>query len=302
MKGAIIMGKSKSIEEQQRQNQEFQNYLKEIQQNLDERAKTHGEEFLKKMKEYYGGEYDQVIHIGAAEKYDFRQMDEVTLSNLQNVIQSTVDAIFPGSKQEKGMEEKAKEAIATVTDFRGMAAAIATNLIIGAMNILAASSEITFNYSIKSESICPGLALHILVANDAYKDKRWFHNTEIVESYVRYELIFSYSQVQTEMDIKYFNYQLLSIEDMEKAVNVLKSKYAEALVDPDVSDEKLESMEKRINMAEAQVDKSREEVKKAIAAHNVNRIKGMDSAPSFSSKRKERIAAYIQSAGSAAHE
>lgn len=296
------MGKSKSIAEQQQQNQEFQNYIKEIQQNLDEKAKMHGEEFLNKMKEYYGGEYNNVIRIGAAEKYDFRQLDEVTLNNLQDVIQGTVDAIFPGNKQEQGMGKAAKEAIATVADFRNMAAAVATNLIIGAMNILATSSEITFNYSIKSESICPGLTLHVLVANDSYKDKRWFSNTEIVESYVRYELIFSYGQVQTEMDITYFNNQLAAIEKLEESVNILKGRYAEALTDPDVSDEKLESMEKRIDMAEKQVDKSREEVKKAIAAHNVNRLKCVDSALPLSSKRKDRIAAYIQSAGCAAHE
>lgn len=296
------MGKSKSIEDQQRQNQEFQNYIKEIQQTLDEKAKKHGEEFLGKVKEYYGGEYDKVVRIGAAEKYDFRQLDEVTFKNLQDVIQSTVDAIFPGSKQEQSMEEKAKEAIATVVDFRGMAAAVATNLIMGAMNILSTSSEVTFNYGIKSESICPGLTLHVLVANDSYKDSRWFHNTEIVESYVRYELLFSYNQVQTEMDIKYFNYQLAAIEKLEESVNVLKGKYAEALADPDVSDEKLESMERRIDMAEKQVDKSREEVKKAIAAHNVNRLKGMDSALSLNGKRRERIAAYIQSTGGMAHE
>ena len=296
------MGKSKSIEDQQRQNQEFQNYIKEIQQTLDEKAKKHGEEFLGKVKEYYGGEYDKVVRIGAAEKYDFRQLDEVTFKNLQDVIQSTVDAIFPGSKQEQSMEEKAKEAIATVVDFRGMAAAVATNLIMGAMNILSTSSEVTFNYGIKSESICPGLTLHVLVANDSYKDSRWFHNTEIVESYVRYELLFSYNQVQTEMDIKYFNYQLAAIEKLEESVNVLKGKYAEALADPDVSDEKLESMERRIDMAEKQVDKSREEVKKAIAAHNVNRLKGMDSALSLNGKRRERIAAYIHSTGGMAHE
>lgn len=296
------MGKSKSIEDQQRQNQEFQNYIKEIQQTLDEKAKKHGEEFLSKVKEYYSGEYDRVVRIGAAEKYDFRQLDEVTFKNLQDVIQGTVDAIFPGSKQEQSLEEKAKEAIATVADFRGMAAAVATNLIMGAMNILATSSEVTFNYGIKSESICPGLTLHVLVANDSYKDSRWFHNTEIVESYVRYELLFSYSQVQTEMDIKYFNYQLAAVEKLEESVNILKGKYAEALIDPDVSDEKLESMEKRIDMAEKQVDKSREEVKKAIAAHNVNRMKGVDNAQSFSGKRRDRIAAYIQSAGGVAHE
>lgn len=296
------MGKSKSIEEQQKENTKFQAYIDDIQQTMSKKAKMHEEEFLNKMKEYYGSEYDAVIHIGAAEKYDFRQLDEVTLKNLQDVIQGAVDAIFPGSKQDQGMDEKAKEAISTVVDFRGMAAAVATNLIMGAMNILATSSDITFNYGIKSESICPGLTLHVLVANDSYKSSQWFNNTEIVESYIRYELIFSYSQVQTEMDIKYFNYQLAAIEKLEESVNVLKGKYAEALVDPEVSDEKLESMEKRINMAEQQVDKSRDEVKKAIAAHNANQIKRVNSAPSFSNKRKERIAAYIQSVGSVARE
>lgn len=296
------MGKSKSIEEQQKQNQEFQNYLKEIQANLTEKAKVYEGDFLNKMKEYYGGEYDSVIRIGAEEKYDFRQMNEVTLDNLQDVIQRTVDAIFPGSKQEQSMDEKAKEAVAKVTDFRGMAAAVATNLIIGAMNVLATSSEITFNYGIRSESICPGLTLHVLVANNSYRDKRWFDNTEIVENYIRYELIFSYRQVETEMDIGYFNSQLAAIAKLEESVNILKGKYAEALIDPDIPDDKLESMEKRIDMAEKQVDKSREEVKKAIATHNANLMKGMVGASSFSSKRQERIAAYIQSTEYVAHE
>lgn len=296
------MGKSKSIEEQQKNNAKFQAYIDDIQQKMSKKAKIHEEEFIKKMKEYYGDEYDTVTHIGAAEKYDFRQLDEVTLKNLQDVIQSAVDAIFPGSKQDQKMKEEAKEAISTVEDFRGMAAAVATNLIMGAMNVLATSSDITFNYSIKSESICPGLTLHVLVANDSYKSSEWFNNTEIVESYVRYELIFSYSQVQTEMDIKYFNYQLDAIAKLEQSVSVWKGKYAEAVMDPAVSDEQLDAMAKRISMVEEQVNNSREEVKKAIDAHNANRIMLANSVPSFSRKRKKMIAAYIQSAWSMAHE
>ncbi len=61
-------------------------------------------------------------------------------------------------------------------------------------------------------------------------------------------------------------------------------------------------MEKRIDMAEKQVEKSREEVKKAIAAHNVKRIKQMANMSSFSGKRKERVAAYVQSIGGIIHE
>lgn len=300
------MGKSKSIEEQQKQNEKFQEYLATIQKNLDERASQYQSEFQKKVETYYGGEYTNVIRIGFAEKYDFRQMDEVTFGNLQNVIQSTVDAIFPGTKQDPDMDEKAKEAISKVGDFRGMAAAVATNLIIGAMNILSASSEITFNYSIKSESICPGLTLHVLVANDAYKSEQWFHNTEIVESYVKYELIFSYSQVQTEMDIKYFNYQLAAIERLEEAVYTLEERYAEALTNPDISVEQLDSMEKRIDLAKKQIDKSREEVKKAIDAHNIKRLRAAlersKESQSFTGRRVERIASYLLSAGGGAHE
>lgn len=200
------------------------------------------------------------------------------------------------------MDEEAKTAIAKVADFRGLATVVATNLIMGAMNILSSSSEITFNYSIKSESICPGLTLHILVANDAYKDNRWFHNTEIVESYVRYELIFSYSQVQTELDIKYFNYHLASIEKIEEALNLLQCRYVEALADMDFPEEKLVSMKLRITMVTEQLEESRKEVQKAIAAHNVNQIKAALGAPAeargFTSQRMERIAAYMQSAGS----
>ena len=261
------MGKSKSIDERQKQSAEFHDYINEIQRKMIEKASIHEKEFFKKIKDYYGNEYDAVIHIDAAEKYDFRQLNEVTLKNLQDVIQDTVDAIFPGSEQDQGMDDKAKEAISTVADFRGMAAAVATNLIMGSMNILATFSDITFNYGIKSESVCPGLTLHVLVANDSYKSSQWFNNTEIVESYVRYELIFSNNQAQTEMDIKYFNHQLAAIEELEKSVNVLRCKYAEAMMDPEVSDEKLESMEKRISMAEQQVCKSRDEVKKAMAAY-----------------------------------
>jgi len=296
------MGKSKSIQDQQKQNQEFQNYLIEIQKNLKEKADTHRAEFEQRLKDYYGSDYAKVVRIGAGEKYDFRQMDEVTMKNLNSVIQSTVDAIFPGPKQDQQQSEEAKKAIATVTDFRGMAASIATNLITAAMNILSISSEITYNYSLKSESICPGLALHVLVANDAYRDKRWFHNTEILESYVRYELIFSYTQVRVEMDIGYFNTHLQAIQKLENAVNVLYDKYTEMLSDLDVPEERLDSIERRINLAREQIAKSREEVNAAIEAAGVNKLKSRMSNQAITGRRAERISAFLQSAEERVHE
>ncbi len=291
------MGKSKSIQDQQKQNQEFQNYLNEIQKNLKEKADTHRGEFEQRLKEYYGDDYPKVIRIGAGEKYDFRQMNEVTMQNLSNVIQSTVDAIFPGSKQDRQQSEEAKKAIATVADFRGMAASVATNLITAAMNILSISSEITYNYSLKSESVCPGLALHVLVANDAYRNKRWFSNTQIVESYVRYELVFSYNQVQVEMDIGYFNTHLDSIQKLENTVNMLYDKYMEMLLDLDIPEERLESIERRITLAREQIEKARNEVKAAIEAAGVNKLKSRMTGQTITPRRAERISAFLQSAG-----
>lgn len=297
-----LMGKSKSIQDQQKQNQEFQDYLNEIQKNLTEKADNHRAEFEQRLKDYYGSDYPKVIRIGAGEKYDFRQLNEVTLDNLNSVIKSTVDAIFPGPNQDQKQSEAAKTAIATVTNFREMAASIATNLITAAMNILSISSEVTYNYNLKSESICPGLALHVLVANDAYKDKRWFSNTEIVESYVRYELIFSYNQVKAEMDIEYFNTHLQTISNLETSVNLLYEKYTAMLTDLDIPEEKLNSIERRIDIAREQIEKARADVNAAMQAVNADKLKIRMAEQKITGRRAERISAFLQSAGERVHE
>ena len=266
------MGKSKSIQNQQKQNQEFQDYLDEIQQKLKEKAKDNEAKFEEEIKEHYGAEYGSLIHIATAEKFDFRQLNEVTLDNLAKVIQGTINAISPGDGQTKDIKEDAKKEVATIVDYKAMAAAVASNLIMAALNGLTTSSEITYSCDYKAESLCPGLTLHILVANDSYKSSRWFSNTEIVESYVKYQLMFSYQRAGTEVDIQYFSNQAVTIEKYQTALNILQAHYIEMLTDPLVHEEVV-AIEKRINLMEAQITKARDAVQKIINEHKKNKVK-----------------------------
>lgn len=78
----------------------------------------------------------------------------MTLENLAEAIQNTVDVIFPGSKQTKDTAEDVKKAVVTIVGYKAMAA----------LNGLAVASE-------------------------------------IIESYVKYELLFFCQRAGTEIDI-----------------------------------------------------------------------------------------------------
>lgn len=282
------MGKSKSIQEQQKQNQEFQNYLDEIQKNLKGKAKENEEKFEAEIKTFYGDEYGKLIHMGGAEKFDFRQVNEVTLDNLARVVQDTVDAIFPGSKQSEDVKEDVKKAASSIVNYKDMVVHVASSLIMAALKGLEVSTAVNYSCEYKAESLCPGLTLHILVANNSYRSSRWFSNTEIVESYIKYELIFSYQRAGAEIDVQFFNGLLSRIEKYQEALNVLVDRYTEMIVDPSASPEEVDSIEKKMNTMDTQITKARDQVNKAIAEHRQNKLMAMMKKNGLPAERMER--------------
>ncbi len=82
---------------------------------------------------------------------------------------------------------------------------------------------------------------------------------------------------------------------------MLYDKYMEMLLDLDIPEERLESINRRITLAREQIENARNEVKAAIETAGVNKLKSRMAGQTITGRRAERISAFLQSAGERVH-
>lgn len=262
------MGKSKSIKELDDQNKAFQTYLQDIQNQLQTRYKDDLAKFDANVKAFYGEEkYKNVVIITMAERYDFRQVGEVTLDNIKKVIDSVVETVFPGDGQSKEMTDDAQKAMESVKNYKDVAAELAKVVVFAALDAFSASSELKTGCEFSSESICPGVTMHLMVANDSYRDKNWFNNAEIVQTCIKYALVFSYDLAMAEVDIEFIQNKIAEMREWEVTVAELGNTYKKMLLDMSVKPEELQVTKMRYDAAKDEVEAARKAVDDVYRAH-----------------------------------
>lgn len=262
------MGKSNSIQKLSEQNEDFQKYLQDIQSQLRTRYKDDLEKFDANVKAFYGEEkYKNVVTITMGERYDFRQVSEVTLDNIKKVINDVVDAVFPGSGQSSNMSDDAKKAVQSVADYKETAASLAKIMVFAALDAFSTSNDLKTGCEFSSESICPGVTLHLMAANDGYRDKKWFNNAEIVQTCIKYALVFSYDLAMAEVDIEFIQSKINELKEWDKTVADLGNTYKKMLLDMSVKPEDLQVTKMRYDSAKAEVNDARQAVDAIYREH-----------------------------------
>ena len=267
------MGKSKSIKELDDQNKEFQAYLQDIQSQLQTRYKDDLAKFDANVKAFYGEEkYKNVVTITMAERYDFRQVGEVTLDNIKKVIDSVVETVFPGDGSSKDLTDDAQKAMESVKNYKDVAAELAKVVVFAALDAFTISSELKTGCEFSSESICPGVTMHLMVANDSYRDKNWFNNAEIVQTCIKYALVFSYDLAMAEVDIEFIQSKIAEMREWDAAVAELGNIYKKMLLDWSAKPEELQVIKMRYDAAKDEVEAARKAVDDVYQAHTSRNV------------------------------
>lgn len=200
------MGKSPKIQDVQENNKEFQDFLTELQNQLGEKAQKEAKDFADKVEAFYQDKTDHVI-LAEGEKYDYSLSSEVGASTLKDKVTTIVDTLFGlAASSASGRTEidtsengsiisdvtkDVKDSINLILNYKEMAAAVVTNLLIEVLGIFSSSLDIKSSHNYSAEAIAPGLRLHLDVYADSCVSKKFFKNEVIVENYVRFQLIYS---------------------------------------------------------------------------------------------------------------
>lgn len=263
------MGKSTNIKKESEVNEEFQNYLDDLQKKMAERVAAESGDFDAKVAEYYASGED--VHIIAdGEKWDFRQLHDIGAENVANMIQSTVYALFDGRASDdepgqtvgtSGLSDDLVAAFRTINAFRDVAANFAVSLVVGAMKLLSSEMEIKFSHQYTATSLAPGLTMHITVASDSYTDSRFLQGERIFESYVRFKLIYSFARGNLAYQIDNFNEQEKSLSKMVKMVAERAELIMEDFMSGKVDYDTAAKLDAQLELFRRMVDKARADIR-----------------------------------------
>jgi hypothetical protein len=204
------VGHSQSIDDLQKQDKAFQDYLNGLEQQLKDKAKQAEEVLTQTMQSFYtNNKYDDAVQVVSGKQVDFIHETEFTLDNLKAVVDGVAKVVFstpgsppPGTNVDKdGVNAVNKGLGPMVGEIANLELYIAGkvfDLLSNAMLSFGTTTGITYNTVNESKSLGYGLQMFTTVAADAYRTSSFFHNETINEYLYSYEVRFSLKQANKE--------------------------------------------------------------------------------------------------------
>ena len=208
------MGKSNSIQNAEKANADFRKFLLDIQENLTEKFNRKKKSLRRKCNFYTSSRLTTMLMVAEGHKWSYHLMSECGVAMLKNRVKEMVEAFFgvaegeipegnveidktPNGKVSVPASEEVLKALNIIRFFKNLASVSAVNFIIGMFDVLSDKLEISAEHNYSSQAIAPGLTLHVDLYSAAYSNESFLKNDRIVESYVRFKLIYSYALAGT---------------------------------------------------------------------------------------------------------
>lgn len=210
------MGKSQKIQDAAAKDKEFENFLLQRQEESGPKIKAYEGKFEKEVAAFYENTTSEYITIAEGEKWDYHLSSELGLGALKQRVTELVYGIFGVEAQGRTgkqeidktdngsvvmeLSENVLSVIKLVNVYKMMAAAAAANFIFQVMNMFSTKLDISESHNYNAQTLTPGLTLHLDLYNFNYSNTKFLKSDQIVMSYMRFQLIYSYSLAQTITD------------------------------------------------------------------------------------------------------
>lgn len=211
------MGKSQKIQDAAAKDKEFEGFLEQRQKALQPKIEAYRKDFEAAVTRFYTDTKSEHITIAEGEKWDYHLSSDIGAGTMKQRVTDMVYSIFGMAtstrsgktelnKTENGsitmiLSESVKKALSLVSDYKVLAAAAACNFVIQAMDLFSSKLEISDNHNYCSQTLVPGLTLHMDLYSNSYSNERFLHTDKIVTSYARFQLVYSYSLAQAISDM-----------------------------------------------------------------------------------------------------
>ena len=186
------MGQSNSIQEQQEKNQEFQAYINEMNQNMDQRLIALSNDLRGMEDTHYSSFPDRTLLIEGRYSH-LTTLSEWSLRSISKIIDSCSKAIF-GAIAPNGSQKGGAETSASIRQLQSREAYIANaafDIVQGIVSSFNNTTSISVERKVASKPIAPGMTLFIGVENNSYSSKQFFRDEKIIQTLFVFRVFYS---------------------------------------------------------------------------------------------------------------
>ena len=226
-KEGIIMGKAQKIADLEKDNKEFQAFMKQLEESMTTDAEKYVKEFENESKDFYKDDYENVVTIESKNHRDYQFEAEFSTERIAQIITTTSNEVFGIQEGETG------EIVTALGNYKSMATNVAIHFLTNVLASLTWGQTAEYRYNIQHVSIGPGLTLHALIVEKYYDGSTFFAKKKIVQNYIIYKLCFSKTLAKTQADIEYLNNRLNEMQKSETTYNMIYDKWIALLISDD---------------------------------------------------------------------
>lgn len=187
------MGQSNSIQEQQEKNQEFQAYINEMNQNMDQRLIALSNDLRGMEDTHYASFPDRTLLIEGRYSH-LTTLSEWSLRSISKIIDSCSKAIFgaiaPNGSQ-KGSNSETSDSIRQLQSREAYIANAAFDIVQGIVSSFNNTTSMSVERKVASKPIAPGMTLFIGVENNSYSSKQFFTDEKIIQTLFVFRVFYS---------------------------------------------------------------------------------------------------------------
>lgn len=230
------MGKSPTIKNLSKTDQEFTKFMEELGQNVRAAAETYMGEFQASIQKFYAdaGASGKYIQFAAKQHEDYQVETEFSLENIAAVIEKVGKEVF---EDQPGYDEEKQKAMVALGEYSGMAVKLAVSFLTNALSALSWKESASYTHDIHHVAVGPGLTLHLMLVNREYEGRGPIKSKKVFQNFIIYELNFSATKAAAEADVLFLQARLDTIADNTAACKTLQKLLLDTAMSPELKKE-----------------------------------------------------------------
>lgn len=253
------MGKSNTIQEQQKVNQEFQKYIEEMTKNMEQRQNALSGQLDEMEKSHYEKFSDKALLVEG--KYShLTTVSEWSLKSVNAIIDACTKALFgdkktpPEGSQLPETDEQTSESIKAIKGREAYIASEAFEVVQAIVGTFSSTTTTSVEQKVDAKPIAPGMTMFIGVENNAYTSSSFLKSEKIIQTLFVFKVCYSIAEGKQQSALSDLQMYEDQKQRFREIINQLGDKEMELDIDDPDYDEKFNKLADRVELMTKRMD------------------------------------------------
>lgn len=253
------MGRSNTIQEQQKTNQEFQKYIDDMTKNMAQRQDAISGQLEEMEKKHYVGFSDKALLVEG--KYShLTTVDEWSLKSVNAIIEACTKALFgdkktpPEGSDVPKTDDKTSESIKAIKSREEYIISEAFEVVQAIVGSFNSTTTTSVEQKIDAKPIAPGMTMFIGVENNAYTSSSFLKNEKIIQTLFVFKVCYSIEEGKKQSALSDLQMYEDQKERFRKIIEALGEKESALDLDDPDYDEKFNKLADRVELMTNRMD------------------------------------------------